>query len=288
MSSSLLPWLRLARPHQWVKNLFIIMPAPFAVAAGADPNWLLFAVGLLGFCVLSSGVYCFNDILDAQRDRLHPRKRERPVAAGQVSRRGAWLLSLALLLGGGALIFSSGGRSALSLSFLYVGLNLVYSLGARNLALVDVFLLSSGFLIRVLFGCLLLAVPPSNWLLLCSSTLALLLSLSKRHADLYAGLQIEHRPSLAGYTMEFLNLAMGITAAMALFSYALYCKDAGVFREGREFATLPFVAFGILNYLRLVKTQLSGRSPEEVIYGSPSLAFCGVGWVMATYWSLNL
>ena len=171
---------------------------------------------------------------------------------------------------------------------MYAGLNVIYSCWGKHVSLVDVFLLSSGFVLRVVLGCALVGVAPSSWLLLCSSGLALFLALAKRRADLISGVAGDHRPSLSGYNVPFLDHAMGITAALTLMGYALYCIDAEVLLAGREFATLPFVVFGVLDYLRLVHVNQEGGSPVDLLLTSPTLLFSGIGWVGATLWSVRL
>ena len=179
-------------------------------------------------------------------------------------------------------------NAAIVLSLIYLSANIVYSLGLKNLPVLEVFLLASGFLIRVLLGCALVDAPPSNWLLLCTSTLALFLAFGKRRADLVAGLTHEHRASLAGYTLGFLDSALGITAGIALLTYALYSQESPAFVHGRELAGLPFVAFGILDYLREAMGKGVGGSPVELAYRSRPLQFAVLGWVIATAWSLGL
>ena len=153
--------------------------------------------------------------------------------------------------------------------------------------LLDVFLLSSGFMLRVLLGCALLQVHASNWLLLCSSVLALFLALAKRRADILMGMDDSHRPSLAGYNTEFLNQAMGIMGGMSIIAYSLYCIEAEVFLDGREFASLPFVVFGVLDYLRITHIKQEVGSPVDLLLSSPGLLACGVGWVGAVFFSVG-
>lgn len=280
--------LALSRPRHWVKNVFVFMPLPFALATGARLDLPSFALGLLGFCLANSAVYAFNDARDAARDRLHPEKRRRPVASGRVSQRVAHAWSALLLGSGAALALLSGHQAALAVLLVYAGLNLVYSLGAKNVPLLDVFLLSSGFVLRVVLGCVLVDVAPSNWLLLCSSALALFLALAKRRGDLAKGMDATHRPSLDGYSTRFLDHAMTLTAGMTLIAYALYTMEAEVLIDGREFATLPFVVFGVLEYLRLAQVRGEGDSPVDLLLRSPVIALCGLGWVAATLWSVPL
>ncbi len=281
--------LELSRPKHWIKNVFVFMPLPFALASGTaqlDP-WR-FLLGLAGFSLANSAVYAFNDARDAERDRLHPKKRRRPVASGRVSVRAAAAWAGALALAGAALTLASGSVWSLVVVLVYVALNAFYSVRGKHIPLLDVFLLASGFVLRVLLGCALVGVAPSNWLLLCSYALALFMALAKRWADLAKGLDAEHRPSLAGYNREFLHQAMGIMTATTLMSYALYCIEAEVLLPGREFASLPFVVFGVLEYLRVVHVREDGGSPVETLLSSPELILCGVGWMAATIWSVRL
>jgi 4-hydroxybenzoate polyprenyltransferase len=279
--------VRLARPLEWLKNVFVLMPAPFAIAAGASPDPGAYALGLAGFCLVTSGVYALNDVFDVEFDRRDPSKRTRPLAAGRVSRGGAVIWSTALFTAGVALVLATGSREALVIAVAYAVLNVGYCIGAKHIPLLDVFMLAAGFVFRIVFGCALLVVAPSNWLLLCSATLALFLALAKRRADLLAGRDAAQRPSLGGYNPAFLEHSMTIAAGIALFSYALYSMDSIVFVDGREFASLPFVAFGILEYLRLAHTRKAGRSPIGVLLRSPAMLATGLGWGVVTLWSVG-
>ena len=285
---SLMQLIRLARPRQWVKNAFVLMPVPFALAAGAPlaPRTLL--AGLIGFGLVNSAVYVFNDLRDADQDRLHPIKMKRPLAARTVSPAVAVLWGTVLLAAGSLLLAWTGREDALWVVAIYVGLNVAYSLGAKNVPLLDVFILASGFVLRVLLGCALLDVQPSNWLLLCSSTLALFLALAKRRADLIAGIGASHRPSLAGYNLPFVDQAMGISVALTLAAYGLYTIDAEVLLPGREFASLMFVAYGIFEYLRLAHVEGQGESPVDALLASPTMWVAGLGWAISSLWSLGL
>ncbi len=281
--------IRLARPKDWGKGIFILLPVPFALASGEGVlNLTSLVLGVLGFSLMSSAVYCYNDAQDAEADRLHPTKRNRPVASGEVSRKLAFSASLTLCLLSLALMLAVGSAKALLLTVGYAGANLVYSHYAKHIPPLDVFLLASFFMIRVFLGCVLVQTSPSNWLLLCSSTLALFLVLAKRRADLASGLGSDHRQSLAGYSVPFLDQAMSLTAGVAFLSYALYSLDAAVFLPGREFASLPFAAAGLLDYLRLAHVHGVGGSPVDTAFSEPSIMICGLGWATAVLWSLDL
>ncbi len=285
--STLRSFVVLARPRHWIKSVFVLMPVPFGIAWGAELDPLSFLLGMFGFALVTSSIYAFNDVLDAPQDRKHPVKKDRPIASGRLSRLKGLVLSLLLLVAGAALALLSGSKTAVLVVGLYATLNLIYTLGAKNLPLIDVFLLSSGFVLRVLLGCALLDVPPSTWLLLCSSTLALFMALNKRKAEMRVG-GADHRPSLAGYTDAFLGQAIGISAGMTIVAYALYSMEAAVLQPGREFASLPFVAFGVLEYLRISSVREGGGAPVDLVLSSPTLFGTGVGWVAAILWSLGL
>ena len=281
--------IRLARPRDWIKNVFVLLPVPFALKAGATLEPVVpFLLGLVGFCLVNSSIYTLNDLFDADSDRLHPQKASRPIAAGLVSRRAARLQIAVLLAAGLALSLLTHKPDVVAIVLAYVAINVGYNLGLKHVALLDVFMLGSGFVIRVLLGCALLGVLPSAWLLLCTSTLALFLGFAKRRADLTEGLDHHHRPSLRGYSLPFLDQAMSICAGVAILSYALYSIDAKVLLEGREMASLPFVAFGILNYLRLADVHGIGGSPVEVAFHSLTTQVCAVGWLVAVTWSMGL
>ncbi len=281
--------IRLARPKDWTKSVFVLLPVPFALAAHdgkLDP--LRFLLGLAGFCLVSSAVYCYNDARDAEADRLHPKKKSRPVASGLVTVREAYLEAIALLTLGTGLSYLSGSLGALWLTLLYAIANGFYTHYAKHVAPLDVFLLASFFLIRVLLGCALVGAAPSSWLLLCSGTLALFLGLAKRRGDLLAGLDESHRQSLSGYSLPFLDQAMTITAGIAFLAYALYCKDAKIFEPGREFYSLPFAAAGLFDYLRLAMVRGIGASPVDTATSQPSILICGVGAILTLAISLKI
>lgn len=279
-------YIEVARPKDWVKNVFVLLPIPFALADGAKLDPRVFALGLIALCLTNSGVYVFNDVHDAERDKLHEKKRRRPVASGRITPLRGYLWS-ALLAASGLLLASVAPLRAFALIGAYLALNLIYTFGGKSVALLDVFLLASGFVLRVLIGCALVAVAPSHPMLLCSYALALFLALAKRRADVVAGLDGTHRPSLLGYNLAFLDQAMTITASLAIVGYALYSMESSVLVAGRKFASLPFVMFGVLNYLRMVHVRQKGASPVDLLLSSPALWVTGIGWLLSVVWSLG-
>lgn len=288
MSGSLDDALHLIRPKHWLKNVFVLMPLPFALAAGSHFDLVVFGIGLMAMCAANSAVYVFNDCWDANRDKLHPKKKYRPVAAGRVSRVRAMMMSAALCGLSLLLAWITARLLVLPILLSYLVLQVFYCLRGKQFPLVDVFLLSSGFVLRVLLGCALVMASPSSWLLLCSSSFALFLALAKRRADLVQGVDTEHRPSLAGYSQGFLDQALAVSAGLTVMAYALYCMDAKVLIPGREFASLPFVVFGVMEYLRIIQKIDTGESPVDLWLSSRSLIFCGVAWIVAILFSVRL
>ncbi|MBX6314906.1 MAG: decaprenyl-phosphate phosphoribosyltransferase [Isosphaeraceae bacterium] len=272
--------VQIARPSHWVKNLFVVAPLLF----GGLPTWqaALRAVWAFGcFCLLASGIYCLNDVIDAPADRLHPRKRQRPVASGAIPVPAA--LALAAVLIGTALL---GGR-ALSPRFvliggLYVLNNLIYFAYLKHRVIVDVLLIAIGFVLRILAGCAALGLQPSPWILACGFSLALLLGFGKRRLEVDAvGLATGYRRSLQAYSAAKLNLLLGITASVCLLSYMLYTvSPQTIQRHGTEnlIYTVPLVAYGIFRYLFQVQ---EGRcdGPVEVLLHDPVFTLIGLAWI---------
>ena len=279
--------IRLVRPRDWAKSVFVLLPMPFAARAGAQLDPVVVAAGVAAFCLVASAVYVVNDIRDVEADRAHPDKQRRPIAAGEVPIGAAAGLAVGLLAGGLLLAGSLGRPAVVAILLIYVASNAVYSLGAKHVPLVDVFLLAAGFVLRVLAGCALADVAPSNWLLSVSMWVALFLAFAKRRADLSRGLGAEQRPALEGYNITFVDQAMGLAAGITLLSYGLYSQEAALFVPGRELAGMPFVAFGLLHYLRLAQLGQVRVAPVEMAYRSRTLQLCSIGWLGATLWSLG-
>ena len=266
--------IQLARPRQWTKNL--------AVFAAVIFSGRLFDIRLLGltclafvcFCLVSCSVYALNDVLDAERDREHPVKRERPVASGRMSPSAALAESATLFVTGGALSLVIGPHFAIVLGG-FVVLQLLYGFALKNVLIVDMLVIAAGFVLRAVGGAQAIAVPVSPWLILCTGLLALFLAAAKRRHEivLLRGQSAVHRPVLSEYSAELLDSFMVTLSAATISSYALY-----TFFEGRAphyllMLTIPFVIYGVLRYQFLVLRKEGGGQPEEVLLGDgPILA----------------
>ena len=266
---------RALRPKQWTKNLLLFAPLLFTINLQWDPahpgDFLALLVrvstAFLLFSLLSSAGYLLNDLLDLERDRLHPTKRLRPLAAGLVSP------SLAVAVAGVLAVASAAGGFLLDAAFgalqlVYVALNVAYSLWLKHVLLVDVFAVAAGFVLRAVVGGVVIAVPISPWLYLCTLLGALFLALAKRRAEfrLLESEAVNHRPALEGYTLPILDQLMAVVTAATVIAYSLYTFTAGNLpRNGAMMLTIPFVLFGLFRYLYLAQVRDQGGSPEDVL-----------------------
>lgn len=273
--------LRLARPRQWTKNAVVLAAWLFA---GGDPSQALgTGAGLralgaaLLFCLISSGIYAINDARDVRQDRRHPDKRNRPVAAGEISVAGAFAWGVFWLLAGLA------GAAALDLrlaavSAAYVLLQMAYTFLLKRWALVDVFVIAFGFVLRAMAGAVVLHVRISPWLLLCTLVLALFLALCKRRGEIgrdpEPGAEGPTRDALDRYDPRLLDQMIAITGSATVICYALYTQwpdTVAKFGTVRLGLTIPFVLFGCFRYLHLVYRDGRGEKPEQVLLTDPPL-----------------
>jgi decaprenyl-phosphate phosphoribosyltransferase len=259
--------VKTARPHQWVKNLFVAAPLVFAQQMH-DANALtrtLVAVGC--FCLWSSAVYFLNDIFDVEKDRAHPLKRLRPIASGALSMRIAWLAALVAAIGGlsvGLILrpaFAAIGAA-------YLTLNVAYSFGLKRVAFVDVACLALGFLLRVLGGAWAIEVPTSGWLLACTTLLSALLGFGKRAHELRTSGDKggSQRDVLRAYDAKVLNALLYTLAVLTTLTYAAYTQSPhalGLFQTRSLLYTVPFVAFGIFRFLWIVRRKSDAESPTD-------------------------
>jgi 4-hydroxybenzoate polyprenyltransferase len=289
--------LQALRPKQWTKNLLLFAGVVFSQHA-RDPALLLRAVGgFVAFSLLASAVYVVNDLKDVDADRLHPKKRHRPIASGALSPAVAWTVVPILLVAVAALCSWLGFGFLLVLAA-YLASNVAYSFGLKNQVILDVFVIASGFVLRAVAGVeLLKPVAPetqlSSWLLVCTFFGALFLAVSKRRRELInAGhLASDQRAVLATYTPELLDRMLTIAAACTLMSYALYTIwPATVAKFGSEamMVTVPVVAYGVFRYLHLVRVSESSEDPSLVLLADRPIQATVLVYVAMTVWILYI
>lgn len=266
------PFVQLLRPREWIKNLFVFGPLIFA-ARLHDPEAILAvsAVFLL-FCPAASAVYIFNDLQDAETDRLHPRKRlSRPLASGALTPRQAWpllaLMELPLLAALAAHPFLA------AILIAYQVLNVLYSLKLKHVAVVDLFCVAGGFLLRVYAGAAVLAVPLSHWMLETTLCLALFLAAVKRRQELAVS-GAEARGVLARYSIPLLDFYAFLSAVCTLVFYSLFVLTV----RPQLALTIPLVLFGFFRYRYLVECRGAGESPTEVLYRDAPMILTILAW----------
>src|SRR2546426_5513439 len=272
------------RPRQWVKNLFVFAGLVFGQRLFTPAVWP--ALGAFAiFCWLSGAVYLVNDVADRDQDRLHPKKRERPVAAGRLPIRVALGVAIALVAAG--LV----AAARISTSFLLVAVAYVVLLGAysawlKHVVIVDVLTVAVGFVLRALAGTLAIDVAISGWLLICTVLMALFLALGKRrHEYLTLGeAAVRHRPILAEYSAGLLDQMIAVVTASTVTAYALYTmspETVAKFETHLLPVTLPFVLYGIFRYLYLLYRRQLGGNPSELFLNDGPLLVNTLLWILA-------
>lgn len=288
--------LRAMRPHQWVKNVFVLAALVFSRNLTSTEASLRAAMAFAAFCLVASAIYLVNDIADFERDRVHPVKRNRPIASGQVSRSVAAIMASLLAPLGFLLAWQLNARTGATLT-IYCLLNLAYSFRLKHVVLLDVFIIAAGFLLRVSAGAFAIEVGVSPWLVLCTFFVALFLAFCKRRHELISLGEnaASHRGILAEYSVPFIDKMVSAVASMTVMSYALYTIDPQVVhRLGTDalVVTLPVVLFGIFRYLYLVHQKDQGGSPTQVVLRDRGVQFIGLLYLLlvvgAIYYDVQL
>lgn len=271
------------RPRQWVKNLFVFAGLIFGQQLFSSAVWTALAAFAI-FCALSGAIYLLNDVADRERDRRHPRKRERPVAAGRLSPARAVLIAAVLIAGGlAAAVAVSRGFAAVAVA--YVALLGAYSAWLKHLVIADVLVVAFGFVLRAVAGALAVGVAISGWLIICTMLIALFLALGKRrHEVLTLGEEArEHRPILAEYSAPLLDQMIAVVTASTVTAYALYTmspETVAKFHTHLLPATLPFVLYGIFRYLYLLYRRQLGGNPSELFLNDRALLVNSGLWML--------
>jgi len=280
--------LRSFRPSQWAKNVFVLAPLVFAQALADLVSVQRSGWAFLAFCLASSAVYLVNDIRDRDEDRRHPLKRNRPFAAGTIP------VSLGVTT---AVVFATGSlllarhldASVAIIVALYLFLNLLYSSGLKQVVILDVLIISVGFVLRVVGGGEAIGVEVSSWLLMCTIFVSLLLALSKRRhvLILMADDAADQRRVLGQYSAPFLDQMVNVVTASSVLSYALYAVAPETVARfgGRELVyTIPFVLFGVFRYLFLIYQRKTRRNPTEALLGDAPFLINMTLWAGAVLW----
>ena len=270
------------RPRQWTKNLAVFAALVFSGSLFELRLLAITGLAFVSFCLVSSAFYALNDVLDAERDRLHPIKQNRPVASGRMTARTALAISAALFIGGAALSFAVSPLFVAALAG-YVVLQVLYAAVLKHVSIVDMLVIAAGFVLRAVAGAFAIAVPVSPWLVLCTGLLALFLASAKRRHEivLLRGRSNEHRPVLSEYSAELLDSFMVTLSAATVTSYALYTFFETRAPHHLMMLTIPFVIYGVLRYQLLVLSREGGGRPEEVLLGDKSIMTAVALWMLS-------
>jgi 4-hydroxybenzoate polyprenyltransferase len=284
-TSSARDLLRLMRPQQWSKNTVLFAALIFSKHL-FDPHSVLLAVlGFLSFCAVSSGAYVMNDLRDCERDRQHPLKSLRPLPSGRV-RRGTAVLLSAVLMAGGLSAAAALGLAFAGLTAFYLALQVAYTFWVKDTVILDVMSIATGFVVRAVAGGVLITVPVSPWLIICTFLLALFLGFSKRRHELtlLEERATDHRTSLREYSPYFLDQMISVVTASTVVAYAIYTVSPEVREKlgtDQLYLTIPFVLFGIFRYLYLVHQREEGGNPTQLLLTDRPLLADVVLWATA-------
>lgn len=278
--------LKTMRPHQWVKNVFVLAPLFFAKDL-FHPDLLIRAFGAFGvFCLLASAVYTINDLVDVESDRAHPVKRYRPIASGRFPPNAAKGLAVALV------IVSLAGAAAGPVWFLataagYFVLNLAYSFQLKRIAYIDVSCIAAGFVLRVVGGGFATGIHVSWYLIVCTALLALFLGFGKRRHELAQSTKgVKTRAALEAYTPRALTIALGLTATATVVTYAAYTLDPDTeafFQTEWLWLTTPFTVFGVVRFLQLMAGRPKAESPTQEMLRDTLFVLNLVLWAIVAF-----
>lgn len=276
--------IKLLRVHQYIKNLFIFLPLLFSLSF-ADVHGIrdTFEVFVL-FSLLASSVYIFNDFLDINEDRAHPTKKNRPLASGSVSKKNAILLIVALSLTSLTLSFLLN-TTLFSVLLLYFILNIFYSIKLKHIAILDIFIIASGFVLRLFAGSSVADIHLSMWIISMTFLLALFLALAKRRDDVLLSLDGQQtRKNIDGYNLEFVNASMVLMAGVVIVSYIMYTISPEVTaRLDTKYLYLTsfFVILGVLRYMQITFVEEDSASPTKVVIKDTFLKLTIFFWLLS-------
>ena len=284
-------FLLLLRPHQWLKNVFIFLPLFFdrhlLDVEYVIPSVLMF----FSYCFAASGIYCFNDIWDVEADRHHPSKCKRPIASGAISKTGAYVLMLCcfiisfLILIMGVFSISRGRTLLYAIIGLYILMNVAYCIKLKHIAIIDVFIIAVGFVLRIAAGGFASGIYLSHWIVLMTFLLALFLAFAKRRDDvvMYEECGVKMRKNVNRYNLVFMNQVIAVIACLTMMCYIMYTVSSEViarFESQYIYATSVFVLAGIIRYLQLTIVDVKSGSPTKVLMKDYFVQICIVGWVI--------
>ena len=277
--------IRLLRPAQYSKNLFVFLPLFFAgrlVDLHAAGKAL---IAFFVFCAIASSVYIFNDLCDVAADRLHPAKKNRPIPSGRVSRRTAVTWAVLLQIAGLLACFLFE-RNIFYLCIVYSAMNAAYTLRLKHIPVLDIFIIACGFVIRLYAGGKAADIPVSSWIILMTFLLAMFLALGKRRNDvmIFNETEVRTRKAVDGYNLSFIDSAMMTMAAVTIVCYIMYTKSPDIiekFHTDNLYLTSLLVVLGVLRYMQIALVSDGAGSPTDVLIRDRFIQCILVAWLVA-------
>jgi decaprenyl-phosphate phosphoribosyltransferase len=287
-------YIKLLRPKDWAKNLFLFVPSFFAGHFFVAAKIELLLAGFVAFCCFASSIYIINDYRDIENDRKHPVKSKRPLASGKVKPSNAIIICFFLLAAGSAFAYLANPDFwFLFILGVYFLMNLAYSFGLKNIAILDMLIVAAGFVLRVKSGAIIINVESSAWLIIMTFLLALFMAIGKRRDDilLQDSSGTEMRKSLSGYNLNFLDTLLGLFGAIIIVAYINYTVAPDtILRLGtyRLYYSSVFVIAGIMRYLQVVFIKKQSGSPTEILYKDRFIQITILLWIICIYVLLYL
>lgn len=278
----------LLRPKHWAKNLFLFVPLFFAGQFFEYGKIAQVFLGFLSFSFLASSIYIINDYRDIEDDKKHPEKKFRPLASGKVNKTAALVIAICLLIAGAVIGYlADESKKFLFIASIYYVMNMAYSLGLKNISILDILILSAGFVLRVKGGAVLADVVLTQWLTIMTFLLALFMALAKRRDDVVLKIDtgMEMRKAVKGYSLEFLNTMLALFCAILIVSYINYTVSAVSYIKfgHRLYYTSLFVIAGIMRYLQITFVLNKAGSPTDILYKDRFIQITLVLWVMSFF-----
>ena len=280
-------YLKLLRPSHWAKNLFLYIPLFFAGEIFNLQKVVELLIGFFAFSLIASSIYIINDYRDVEADRIHPVKRKRPIASGAVSKPAALVFFVLCLAIGGLLAWYVRPKFAFVVGIYFI-INLLYSFGLKNISILDILILSAGFVLRIKAGGVAANIAVSEWLMIMVFLLALFMAIAKRRDDVLIKTQSgqDMRKAVKGYNMDFMNVMLALVSAVIIVAYLMYTmapETMSRFGTYRLYYTCLFVIGGLLRYLQITYVENNTGSPTKILYKDRFIQLTILLWVLSFY-----
>ncbi|MFT3700848.1 MAG: decaprenyl-phosphate phosphoribosyltransferase [Agriterribacter sp.] len=285
-------YLKLLRPKDWAKNLFLYIPLFFSGEISDVSKIVQGFYGFIAFCCIASSIYIINDYGDIEDDRRHPEKRNRPLASGKASPTIALIICALLILGGFTLAYFLGTRFLILIG-IYFAINVGYSFGLKNIPILDIFIIALGFSLRIRSGGALAKVDVTVWMNIMVFLLALFMAIGKRRDDVLLKLSsgIDMRKAVKGYTLDFLNTMLALVSAVMIVAYFMYTVSPNVIARHnteRLYLTAIFVMAGIMRYLQIIYVKVDSGSPTKILYKDRFIQISILLWMISFYFIIYI